>query len=82
MCAETMPKDAVCHVCGKPIQIIDVSAMAASMGLSVPEGSVSIECCGFEQTLDDPEQAQQLLRALTTYHREQRAKDSAQKNAD
>jgi hypothetical protein len=65
---EDIPEIAICHVCGQPMKIIDVSALAKSLGYTVRSGSYALECCGFEQTIEDPELAKHVLTLLLEYH--------------
>ena len=66
---EDIPEVAICHKCGGPMQVIDLSAQAQQLGVRVPkENSYVLECCGFEQTIDDPVEAQQILQLLLAYH--------------
>ena len=61
---EDIPEIAICHVCGQPMKIINVSALAKSLGYTVKSGSYALECCGFELTIDDPKLAKHVVELL------------------
>lgn len=65
---EQLPEIAICHVCKQPMKVVDVSALAESMGYKVTEGSYALECCGFEEHIDDPELAREVIALLVNYH--------------
>jgi hypothetical protein len=64
---EDIPQMAICHVCGEPMKLIDVSALAKSLGYTVESGSYALKCCGFEQTIEDPKLAKQIVEMLLEY---------------
>jgi hypothetical protein len=67
---EQLPDDAICHVCGSPMKVIDLAPLAKELGVHVPrEHSYSIECCDFELTVDDDEEFRHLCELLREYHR-------------
>lgn len=53
-----IPELAICHKCGEPMQVIDLAAKAAKLGVHVAEGSFSIECCDFQLSIDNDEDAE------------------------
>ena len=65
---DEIPEFLICHVCGRPMKLVDVSALARSLGSILRSGSYSIECCDFELTIDDPDLASEALRTLLEYH--------------
>lgn len=65
---QDIPEIAICHKCGNPMKVIDVSALAKSLGYTAPSGLYALQCCGFEQTIDDPEHATQILDILLAYY--------------
>lgn len=60
----------ICKTCGKPMQLIDVRAKAAALGLSIPgtEEQYEIECCGYTLTIDDDEKYEKAIRNLKKHH--------------
>jgi len=67
---DQIPEEAICHVCGEPMKVIDLTAKAAELGMSVPEeNSYVIECCNHELTIEDDEEFRQLRDMLLEYHR-------------
>ncbi|QDU98089.1 hypothetical protein [Lignipirellula cremea] len=64
---EDIPEIAICHICGEPMQTVDVAALARSLGYKVQSGSYSVECCGYELTVDDPVQGTQIVDILLAY---------------
>ena len=67
---DDIPEVAMCHVCGEPMKVIDVSELAKSLGYKVAEGSFALECCGFEQTIENAEEAKRVRLLLQAYHSE------------
>jgi len=65
---EDIPEIAICHVCGEPMKLVDLSELAESLGYQVASGSYALECHGFEQTIDDPREAKRVLELLLEYH--------------
>jgi len=60
----------LCHVCGKPMQLIGLRAKAAKLGIRLPNDDEQfvIQCCGNTLTIDDPELAEAALRNLKKHH--------------
>ena len=60
----------ICHICGKPMQLVGLRAKAARLGVRLPndEEQYVIQCCGHEMTIDDPELAEIATRNLKKYH--------------
>jgi hypothetical protein len=65
---DNIPEIAICHQCGEPMRVVDVGALAKSLGYQLPRGSYAVECCGFELTVDDPDKAKQIVEMLLEYH--------------
>jgi hypothetical protein len=59
----------LCHVCGKPMRLIDVRAKAAALGYRIPgdDEQYVIQCCGYTLTIEDPDQYQTAIRNLKQY---------------
>lgn len=70
-----IPELAICHKCGEPMKVIDLTAKAAKLGVQVPEGSFSIECCGSQLTIEDDAAAERLKDLLLAYHDANRVAD-------
>lgn len=71
---DDIPEVAICHVCGEPMKVIDVTELAKSLGYRVTEGSFALECCGFEQTIENAEEAKRIRVLLQTYYSERAAR--------
>ncbi len=58
----------LCHVCGKPMGLTDLSAKAAQLGIRLPGDGPQyvIQCCGYDLTLD--ENYSEVIRGLLEYH--------------
>ncbi|WP_339676851.1 hypothetical protein [uncultured Gimesia sp.] len=63
-----IPDFAICHRCGEPMKVIDLTAKAKKLGFHVVEGSFSIECCDFQLSIDDDDEADCLKNMLLAYH--------------
>jgi hypothetical protein len=65
---EDIPEVAICHFCGEPMKVIDVTTLARSLGYEVRTGTYAVECCGFEQAIDDRTVAERVAEILVAYH--------------
>ena len=65
---EDIPEVAICHVCSQPMKVVDVAALAKSLGYTVKSGSYALECCGFELTIDNPKLAKNVVELLLEYY--------------
>jgi hypothetical protein len=65
---EDIPKLAICHICGEPMKLEDISILAKRLGYKVAEGSYVLGCCDFELTVDDEGLANHLVKLLQAYH--------------
>ena len=56
----------LCHICGQPLKLIDVVALARSSGLNVPDDpyGYQITCCGYDIVIDDDELANKIIDTL------------------
>ncbi len=63
-----IPEYAICHVCGNPMQVVDVRELARQLGCVVGEGAFAIKCCNFHLTIDDNNQAKEIRDLLIAYH--------------
>lgn len=43
---EDIPELAICHKCGQPMKVVDVTALAESLGYKAKSTSYTAECCG------------------------------------
>ena len=66
---DEIPPQAICHKCGKPMRVIDLSAQAARLGVQVPADSFVIECCGANLIVEDVDVARALRDLLLAYHK-------------
>lgn len=64
-----IPEIAICDKCDEPMKVIELSEKAAKLGVQVTKGSYSIECCGFQLTIDDNDAHAELVNILLAYHR-------------
>jgi hypothetical protein len=69
---EDIPEFAICSKCGRPYQVVDFSAKAASLGLKAPVDSFVFKCCGGgELTIEDEDAELELRDLLLAYHAQQ-----------
>ncbi len=72
-----IPALAICQKCGEPMRVVDVAAVAKSLGYRVQSGAYALECCGFELTVDDADKAKQIAEMLLEYHSQRRLTENA-----
>jgi hypothetical protein len=66
---EEIPDEAICHICGQPMKVFDLSAEAERHGMRLPEAnSYSIRCCDHELTVEDYGEFRRIRDLLAAYH--------------
>lgn len=70
-----IPDMAICPACGQPMKVIDLAKKAADLGIHVPEGGFTIECCGGQLYMEDEEARIMLRDLLLAYHTEHNPPD-------